>query len=595
MYGVAAAILAATSGHARPIAHVGTYLALFACVTILVQVGLSVTSLAARGDPRYAVSLTASATAGAEVFLQGHLRIASAEPWTSANHLWLFLAGIGGGTLVFLAVRRWLGAPGPMPDWYRARRTGAVGARDATCTLLFIATLPLAWSNLMGLPPIDLVDDGYSARAPKNVLLITIDTLRSDHLSQYGYEEDTSSSLDGFGFVRFDRAFSTANWTKPATASLLTGTYPSTHSAVDYESVLPPDALTITEVARGLGLATGYCSANINASAVFGLDQGARFSTGDPTDPPDPLRGTTLGDLLRKEVRQIDRATNLNRYALSFLRESVDRRFFLYVHYNDPHTPYDPADPCHPPDDEAYRGRVLLRPPADGSILPAEREHMIARYDGEIRSAVDAAVELLETLERREILDDTLVILTADHGEAFDDHGLWSHGNSTYEELVHIPLLIRPPGRLATAASVDVPVSQVDLMPTILDYLDVPPAPQVAGHSLRPLIESRAAPTSRELLTECHWNSEWGVRDSDYKVIVREVSDPPTLEMYAPRSDPDERQNLIHSPKHRAIGERLIARGAALRAAFDARGLKAIATDLDEEVERELRELGYAR
>lgn len=606
LYGIAAAVIATWSGHPRPIAHVATYLALFAVTTLLIHAGLSALPRR-RARPSSAVSIAAALTCAAEIFLQGHLRITFDEPWTSTNHLWLGGAAVGGGVLIWLAVHRYTA---------RSADPSAPGLPPTSRTMLSAAVLliaiPIGWVNVFGLPPVDIGDDGSSARAPKNVLLVTIDTLRADHLVQYGYQTDTSSALDRFGFVRFDQAFATANWTKPATASLLTGTYPSRHTAVDYESVLPPNALTITETARGLGMATGFCTANINASAAFGMDQGARFSTGDPTNPPDPLRGTTLGELLRLEFRRIDRASNLNRYAQAFLEEASDRRFFLYVHYNDPHTPYDPEGSCGPHDGRPFDGRVLLRPPVDGKITPSEREHMIARYDAEIRSAVDAVVALLESLEAEGVLDDTLVILTADHGEAFDDHGLWSHGNSTYDELVHIPLLVRPPGRtqpttpLATdrtpprAVAVDTPVSQVDIAPTILDYLDCRSPDSISGHSLRPLIEARSADPlrsveGRAILTECHWNDQWGIRDEGYKVIVREETKPPSLEMYAPKSDPHELKNLIRSAEHRAIGERLVAEGTALRAALEAAGLPATTAEIDQDVERELRELGYVR
>ena len=289
-------------------------------------------------------------------------------------------------------------------------------------------------------------------RSRDNVVVVVIDTLRRDHLATYGYARQTAPFLDRLarqGAV-FD-GLSPTSWTKPATASLLTGLHPLRHQAVGRLDSLPESVSTLAERLRTKGYQTMGVSANGWISNAFGFDQGF-----DELALEDSMGHAE--DVNRKLVPRLDR-----------LRPP----FFLYVHYIDPHAPYEPRT--------AWDGGALrdVAPVTIDSLDPftvrRRPPEMMARvrdlYDGEIRGADRGLEQLVGELERRGLMKDTLVIVTSDHGEELEDHGRMSHGLSLYEEVVRVPLVLYGPHRIP--AGRHGLASLLDVVPTLEDLLDL--------------------------------------------------------------------------------------------------------------------------
>ncbi len=314
-------------------------------------------------------------------------------------------------------------------------------------------------------------------------MLIVIDTLRRDHLGCYGAQRETSPAIDAFAAhaVRFERAYTTAPWTQPAVASMLTGLYPSGHG------LKRPGRLsgTIPTLAERLGDA-GYATAAVVSHTLLkrrhGFDRG--FERWDESPAAFPVRDSTS-----------DAVTQAAQLALAALAADA-RPFFLLVHYFDPHYEYL----RHP--DVGFAAPRAGR--LDGSQSVAElramvplrndeRELLTALYDEEIRHTDAAVGRLLDALAASGRAENALIVLTADHGEEFQERGWIGHTNSLYDELMRVPLIVRPPGGAGAPADVDALVSLVSLTPTVLDYAGVRAEPAAAsGRSWRPLLEGRA-------------------------------------------------------------------------------------------------------
>lgn len=287
-------------------------------------------------------------------------------------------------------------------------------------------------------------------RSPDNVVVVVIDTLRRDHLATYGYERQTAPFLDRLareGAV-FD-GLSPTSWTKPATASLLTGLHPLRHQAVGRLDSVPEPVVTLAERLREEGYRTLGISANGWISRFFGFDQGF-----------DEL--AVVDDLWYAE--------EVNRR----LQPRLDRLrppFFLYVHYVDPHAPYEPrtawdggalSDPTPVAMEALDAFSIRQRPP---ELMTRVRD----LYDGEIRGADRGLEELVRELERRGLMKNTLLVVTSDHGEEMEDHGRMSHGLSLYEEVVRVPLVFHAPHRIPAGRHGI--ASLMDVVPTLMDFL----------------------------------------------------------------------------------------------------------------------------
>ncbi len=307
----------------------------------------------------------------------------------------------------------------------------------------------------------------------------------------------------------FTRCRAPSSWTKPSTASLLTGLYPTEHGALGFESVLPGSATTLAEVLRSAGWRTAAFADNPFVSPEYGFAQGFDEFRGRH---PSPL---ARGTLLLRAVGQVRLriaggaaysfgpgvdlgADRVLGDAVAFLSGGGDGRpGFAYCHFIEPHYPYTPPAPFD-------GGRRRIDPPHSSGILPFDsfptlppEDAAILRenYLGEVRT-VDAALgRALDALRKAGRLDRTVVVLTADHGEEFHEHGGWTHGQSLYEELVRVPLVVKaaapdgpagPSTVLGAGKRVDVPVSLVDVVPTVLALAGVASSGRCSGRSLVP-------------------------------------------------------------------------------------------------------------
>jgi arylsulfatase A-like enzyme len=367
--------------------------------------------------------------------------------------------------------------------------------RKRLVPLLILAAAMVGWWSWILTP-----------RSPRltGVVIITLDTTRADHLTAYGYMDAAMPHLDRLaqGGSVFDRAISVAPLTLPAHASLFTGLYPSRHGVHDNVGrALAPHHTTLAELLRAQGFRTGAFVGSIVLDRNRGLAQGFEQYTGvRARDTSDPRIGQRRADAVVDDaIRWLD---------------GVDGRFLLWTHLYDPHRPYDPPDPF----------RSVSDP-----------------YVGEIAFADSQIGRLLQALERRGRLDQTLVIVAGDHGESLGEHGERDHGAFLYESVLRVPLVIRAPG--IRSARIGAVVRLVDLMPTVLDFFGMMP-PRVDGVSLTDLMRGRKSDLGLEAYAESRYpildcKPLRSMRDARFKVI-----DAPHPELYDLDADPFEMTNL---------------------------------------------------
>lgn len=309
----------------------------------------------------------------------------------------------------------------------------------------------------------------------RNVILLTIDALRADHLSSHGYERETTPNLDRLAEDgwNFERAYSASSHTREAIPSLLTGRDPI--EAVDERYTL--DAESIATHCSDAGFRTGAFHSNPYVSRAYGFDEDF-----DRFDDDLYFGESRVVALLQRAFDKLrDRhyasAETINERALEWV-DSRDELMFLWNHYMDPHGPYDPPkghrDPFGDGRDASRDAKKLYRRAAvtdPESITDDERRELVDQYDAEIRY-VDACIgDFLDALRERGVLRDSLVVVTADHGDAFGEHGRYGHPRYPTDELVHVPMIVSGPE--TTATSIDAPVSTLDVVPTVLDFAGV--------------------------------------------------------------------------------------------------------------------------
>lgn len=429
-----------------------------------------------------------------------------------------------------------------------------------------------------------------------NLLVVTLDTVRADHLSAYGYVRETSPQLAKLAAegVRFAQSYAAASTTLPSHVSLFTGTAPITHGVVKNGLPLAAGANTLAERMRAAGAATAAIVSSFPLDRRFGLDQGFDHYEDDFTRegssyPAETWRGFETGGAF-------DRRANLTTdRAIRWLdARDAARPFFLFVHYFDPHDPYVPPEP--------WKSRFASPPDAAKSLAGAlTKRALIDAYDGEIAFTDDEVGRLLAHLTARGLDRDTLVVVTADHGEGLGQHGVLGHAVNIYEEAVSVPLIVRWTGTIEAGRTIDGPVESVDVLPTVLELLGLPQDDAGRGQSLAgALLRGEALDPDRAVFTHRRPYDEsaveagkrvhgdlLGVRRGRYKWIEGSVDG--TRELFDLSSDPRETVNLTARDAERAaeLSREVAAfRRAHTRAAGDA-------TVSPEDRER-LRALGYA-
>jgi arylsulfatase A-like enzyme/Flp pilus assembly protein TadD len=405
------------------------------------------------------------------------------------------------------------------------------------------------------------------AKPALNVVLITIDTLRADHLGCYGYKQIKTPNIDGLAAdgVRFESAFAVVPVTLPSHSSMLTGTYPMLSGMHDFSgNKLSPLQPTLASVLKQAGYQTGAVLGAAVLDSRFGLNQGFDFYY-DHFD---------FSRLDEANLDEMERPGNVVAdVALDWLAKNSQKKFFLWMHLYDPHFPY------HPPE-------------------PYSREYAAQPYDGEIAFADEQVGRLLRFLKEKGIYKNTVIVICGDHGESLGEHGEKTHGFFIYNATMHVPLIIRLPENAPARTAAD-PVSLVDLMPTVLGAVGLEIPSQVQGRSL--LAELRADRTDREpsnrdrvlyaetFMPRIHfnWSELRGSENTKYHFI-----DAPRPELYDLAKDPGEVHNLFSEKK--AVAEEMRAKLAGLIRDYSAGKEMAEKTGLDPALMERLKALGYA-
>ena len=321
-----------------------------------------------------------------------------------------------------------------------------------------------------------------------NVIVVSIDTLRRDHLSVYGYDRQTSPNLDAFSkdATLFDTAISQAPSTTPSHASLFTSLIPIAHGAfVSRKSAIRSDVKTMAEILHENGFKTASFNGGAQMSSVFGFGRGF-----------DIYKSFTGADYTQERFK--DRVHE----GIEWLEQNKKDKFFLFLHSYDIHHPYAP-DPQNLAlfKDPAYSGPVT--PPIDANFLlsvnrkrrtitEADREFIVSAYDAEIRGADEGFGELIEYLRKTGLYDKTIIVFSSDHGEEFNEHGWvgW-HSHSLYDELLRVPLLIKFPTQLFAGTKISQQVRNIDMLPTVLDVLGVSALSTFQGRTLMRLVQGK--------------------------------------------------------------------------------------------------------
>ena len=369
-------------------------------------------------------------------------------------------------------------------------------------------------------------EDNQSVANKPNVLLIGVETLRADHVSCLGYPRATTPTLDKLAKqgALFSKAIGTSSWTMPTNMSIFTSLYPGVHKTTDYQKKLPPGRVTLAEIMKTQGYTTAAFVSNPTLGSQYGFSRGFDLYDDFSVNLDLGLNIFENNDRGSQHVLNAMTSEAVNRAAISWLQKNYNEPFFMFVFYFDPHYDYVPPPPFDTIFDPNYDGRInghgIVNKPQP---QPRDLEHIIALYDGEILYTDGYISKLLEKFAEYGIMDNTLVVVFGDHGDEFYEHGSTAHGQSLHNELTHIPLIFRWPRAIAGNKKIDCLVSQVDIMPTILDYLDIQYGGYMQGKSLKGLIEGNQEKLHDIVYGEVsiHKNKFFAAaRSEDYKFIL---------------------------------------------------------------------------
>jgi arylsulfatase A-like enzyme len=421
------------------------------------------------------------------------------------------------------------------------------------------------------------------ARRP-NVVLITLDTTRADRLGAYGYSRRTSPHLDVLAreSMLYTSALATSSWTLPAHATLFTGKFTSSHGARydpagplslanaiegprswrDYRvRGLAPSETTLAELLRREGYATGAVAGGPWLKKPFGLDQGFDYYDDDEIDT---ANGRLAEDVTSAAVRWIER--------------SREKEFLLFLNYYDPHGPYAAPEPF---------AHSFLAAGAKLSEGIPRGDELIARYDAEVLYMDHHIGVLLERLKELRLYDETLIVVTSDHGELLGEHGKIGHGQTLYQEELRIPLFVKHPLGGAAPGRSAATVQLTDVLPLVLRALNLPAPPDIQGglppRIGHPLVAEVYPPPLNS--PEGHWRA---IYDGAFKFLWNSKG---VHHLYDLATDPGEKVDLVKRQPQRAAGmEALLLRYLE---SLPRPGDAGPPRELDEETRRALRSLGY--
>jgi len=446
--------------------------------------------------------------------------------------------------------------------------------------------------------------EGSAPAERPSILLISIDSLRADHLSCYGYERETSPRMDQLAqeAILFENAVSSSSWTLPAHAAAFTGLPDSVHRVERTNSRLAEGHTTLAEALSAEGYQTvGFWSGPF-LDPSFGLGQGFEeyIDCRTPFELPDDDNKIRRQKVANFESHGDVTSPRLVAAVSEWMAERRRAPFLLFVHMWDVH--YDFIPP--PPYDTLFAPDPDYDGPADGRNVAknldgeVERdvEHTLALYDGEIAWTDLHVGQLIDLLDEHGIADNTIVIVTADHGEEFFEHGAFGHRKTLFEESIRIPLIMRLPDGSGAGTRETRPVSITDIAPTILEAAGVAPMGPSMGESLLATGTAERRVAVSEIFTKV--DRERGpllsLRGEGWKLVVRRRDGTP-WRLFDLNNDPEEQEDLLGKPgalEAIALEELgpVLARLAELKEKYAA---SADENTLTDELEAELRSLGY--
>ena len=460
------------------------------------------------------------------------------------------------------------------------------GRQTIPKTSLLVAAVVLVVTALSGCEPSAPPD-----LARPDILLLTIDTLRVDRLGSYGYYRDTTPFLDSLASegVRFVEAYSVSSWTVPSMASLLTGLHPRSHGVLHGlvrkgkifgQEVLSSEHRLLAELLKEAGYRTYGVSANLHLATEFGFGQGL--------DRYESLGFTTADKVLP---------------VLQSWREEIaqgSQPYFLWVHLFDPHDPYYPREPwiseyspeTAPSPDLDMLGPSKLRRYRRNRTRERVAEAVSfaeAAYDSEINYTDRAIREIFDTLA---VSPRHLVVVTSDHGEEFLDHRNFGHATTLYDEQIRIPLILRLPGNAHAGTIIEHRVSLLDILPSVLDYLEIEPPAGIHGTSFLGLLQGDSMDPDRPVFVDLarpHRELS-GVVAGRWKYI-HDFKERARHLLFDMRADPGEQTNLVASERRTAA--RLAGLLSEFHASARSQKLSTPVEEITAETVEKMRALGY--
>ena len=495
--------------------------------------------------------------------------------------------------------------------------------RQALRSLFFITAAHTGFSPASGEKP--------------NILLIAIDTLRADRLSCYGHTNKTTPVIDSLAKngVVFTNCIASASWTMPSFGSIFTSVHPSGHGAISYRHKLAPDLTTLAELLKSVGYHTAGFISNPTLDRKFGFQKG--FDHYD--DKSIAMRhGMNLyheADFDKLSINATVTSHTVTDLAAHWLEKSREEPFFCFALYFDPHDLYVPPIPYNTQFDKGYQGkmdgrnfrRFLNQRPKEslhfansqrtggtsiGARLPEnvsarDLKRLNALYDGEICYTDHCIGRLLDKLRELKLFDNTLIIVTADHGEEFMDHGGVLHGHTLYDEQIRVPLIVHHPASIPGGRRIQQIVSHIDYLPTLCELVGSPVPEQAMGKSFWPLLKPDHRGAAQQDKTDRYAISESSVGKVDLKSITsgryKLVYEPDAerVFLYDRRADPGEHKDL--SKEKQGVASMLLS---MLRAEITAARKRCAEppesglskdnkakTKMDENLLRKLKSLGY--
>lgn len=431
-----------------------------------------------------------------------------------------------------------------------------------------------------------------------NIILIIVDALRCGHLGCYGYQRNTSPNMDriaGEGII-FNRAYAQSNSTLPATTTLFTSLYPTSHNVLSGKEVLSKESKTLIEDLRVAGYRTSGFSSNPFFWGNFGLRRDFISFYFGQSNFICKLWPSIIGEILRRLFMPTDE--HLTRQAVSWIKWNKSQKFFIYMHYMATHAPYRIPEAYEKiyvkeeiPDRVDFPHKRFLR---NIEINSAQKKNLIDRYDGAIRFVDDQIGKLFDILQSLNVEEDTLLIITGDHGEAFGEHGDWTHGYTLYQETIKIPLIIWYPKVRCSQTRSNELAGLIDIKPTILNIVGIKQREIYQGKALISQTRKkgdlyRQKGSREEIFSEGRSNLRCIITSTNWKLISDKVKG--KIELYNLEQDPEEKHNVfnLYPEVARNLEEGLTSKFEE----FKNQALRSARASISAQTKRELKSLGY--